>query len=130
MGLADDDIPLRQSAMLPTAGFPGLDHHRVIADVKPAVRVPAHSMKQRVTIRTTCRNKRAANLLPHKFRRFIVCARWFEQDGSPGMVLDPLIRLVMKSDGVTEQALTALMDQVRQSLAEREGHARPERRPS
>lgn len=116
--------------MLPTAGFQSLDHYRVIAHVKPAMRLPAQSMKQRVTFRTTCRNKRAANLLPHNVRRFIVCARWFEQDGSPGMILDPLIRLVMKSDGVTEEALTALMDQVRQSLRGREGHAGTERRPS
>jgi hypothetical protein len=116
--------------MLPTVGFQSLDHYRVIAHVMSTVRAPAQSMKQRVTFRTTCRNKRAANLLPHNVRRFIVCARWFEQDGLPGMVLDPLIRLVMKSDGVTEEALTALMDQIRQSLAEREAHVTPERRPS
>jgi hypothetical protein len=116
--------------MLSTAGFQSLDHYRVIAHVKSAAPVPARSMKQRVTFRTTCRNKGAANLLPHNVRRFIVCARWFEQDGSPGMVLDPLIRLVMKSDGVTEEALTALMEQVRQSLIAREGHASPEHRPS
>jgi hypothetical protein len=36
--------------------------------------------------------------------------------GLASLIRDPLIRLVMKSDGVTEQAMMALMDQVRRSL--------------
>ncbi len=36
--------------------------------------------------------------------------------GLANLMRDPLIRLVMKSDGVTEQAMIALMDQVRRSL--------------
>jgi hypothetical protein len=36
--------------------------------------------------------------------------------GLANLMRDPLIRLVMKSDGVTEQAMMALMDQVRRSL--------------
>jgi hypothetical protein len=53
-------------------------------------------------------------------------------DGKKGvraLLRDPLIRLVMSSDGVTEQAMIALLDQLRQSLAERDGHtAMPMRR--
>jgi hypothetical protein len=33
---------------------------------------------------------------------------------------DPLIRLVMESDGVTEQEMIAVMDQLRRALAARE----------
>ena len=36
-----------------------------------------------------------------------------------GLLHDPLIRLVMLSDGVTEDALAALMNRVRRSLAAR-----------
>ena len=36
------------------------------------------------------------------------------------LLRDPLIRLVMKSDGVTEQDMLAVMDQLRRDLAERE----------
>jgi hypothetical protein len=32
------------------------------------------------------------------------------------LMRDPLIRLVMKSDGVTERVMVALLDQVRRSL--------------
>jgi hypothetical protein len=39
-----------------------------------------------------------------------------DQSGLANLMRDPLIRLVMKSDGVTEQAMMALMDQVRRSL--------------
>ena len=38
----------------------------------------------------------------------------------PDLLRDPLIRLVMKSDGVTEQDMLAVMDQLRRDLAERE----------
>ena len=42
-----------------------------------------------------------------------------EEIGLANLIRDPLIRLVMKSDGVTEQAMMALMDQVRDALAVR-----------
>jgi hypothetical protein len=35
------------------------------------------------------------------------------------LLRDPLIRLVMQSDGVTEQAMIAVIDQLRRSLAAR-----------
>jgi hypothetical protein len=37
-----------------------------------------------------------------------------------GLLGDPLIRLVMASDGVTEQEMIALMDQLHRALAGRE----------
>jgi hypothetical protein len=40
------------------------------------------------------------------------------------LLRDPLIRLVMKSDGVTEQDMIAVMDQLRRSLKAREGDMR------
>jgi hypothetical protein len=39
----------------------------------------------------------------------------------PDLLRDPLIRLVMKSDGITEQEMIALMEQLRRALAAREG---------
>ena len=36
------------------------------------------------------------------------------------LLRDPLIRLVMISDGVTEQAMVVVMEQLRQSLAARQ----------
>ena len=42
----------------------------------------------------------------------------------PDLLRDPLIRLVMKSDGVTELEMIALMDQLRRALAARECHMR------
>jgi hypothetical protein len=38
----------------------------------------------------------------------------------PDLLRDPLIRLVMKSDGVTEQEMVAVMDQLRRALTARE----------
>lgn len=35
------------------------------------------------------------------------------------LLCDPLVRLVMESDGVTEQEMIAVMDQLRRSLAAR-----------
>jgi hypothetical protein len=49
-----------------------------------------------------------------------VCAGLDGKEGVRALLRDPLIRLVMSSDGVTEQAMIALLDQLRQSLAERE----------
>ena len=46
-----------------------------------------------------------------------------DQSGFANLMRDPLIRLVMKSDGVTEQAMIALMDQLRRSLALRASDA-------
>ena len=42
----------------------------------------------------------------------------------PDLLRDPLIRLVMESDGVTEQEMIALMDQLRRALVERERRTR------
>jgi hypothetical protein len=38
----------------------------------------------------------------------------------PGLLRDPLIRLMMKSDGVTEGEMIELMGQLRRALAVRE----------
>jgi hypothetical protein len=40
------------------------------------------------------------------------------------LLRDPLIRLVMNSDGVTEQDMIAVMNQLRRSLKAREGDMR------
>ena len=40
------------------------------------------------------------------------------------LLRDPLIRLVMESDSVTEQEMIAVMDQLRRALTEREGRMR------
>ena len=42
----------------------------------------------------------------------------------PDLLQDPLIRLVMESDSVTEQEMIAVMDQLRRALTEREGRMR------
>jgi hypothetical protein len=42
----------------------------------------------------------------------------------PDLLRDPLIRLVMKSDGVTEQEIVAVMDQLHRVLAAREDRGR------
>lgn len=42
----------------------------------------------------------------------------------PDLLRDPLIRLAMESDGVTEREMIALMDQLRRVLAAREGYIR------
>jgi hypothetical protein len=49
-----------------------------------------------------------------------VCAGSGYKVASTDLLRDPLIRLVMESDGVTEQAMIALVEQVRLSLAARE----------
>jgi hypothetical protein len=49
-----------------------------------------------------------------------VCVRSDDEAGFCSLLRDPLIRLVMDSDGVTEQAMIALVEQVRWSLAARE----------
>ena len=43
----------------------------------------------------------------------------------PDLLRDPLIRLVMKSDGVTQSEMIALMDQLRRALAAREDRICP-----
>jgi hypothetical protein len=42
----------------------------------------------------------------------------------PDLLRDPLIRLAMESDGLTEQEMIALMDQLRRVLAARKGYIR------
>lgn len=54
-----------------------------------------------------------------------MCAGSDDEAGLNGLLRDPLIRLVMDSDGVTEQAMIALVEQVRRSLAAREPQMRP-----
>lgn len=48
-----------------------------------------------------------------------MCAGSNDEAGLNSLLRDPLIRLVMDSDGVTEQAMIALVEQVRRSLAAR-----------
>jgi hypothetical protein len=53
-----------------------------------------------------------------------------DERGWAGLLRDPLIRLVMRSDGVSEAAMIAVMEQLRSSLAGREAQVRQlERRP-
>jgi hypothetical protein len=49
---------------------------------------------------------------------------WSRTDevGFDSLLRDPLIRLVMKSDGVTEQEMIAVMEHLRCALAAREGN--------
>ena len=54
-----------------------------------------------------------------------MCARANYDEAFTSLLHDPLIRLVMLSDGVTEDALIDLMTQVRQSIAAREQARRP-----
>ena len=48
-----------------------------------------------------------------------MCAGSNDDEGLTGLLRDPLIRLVMRSDGVTEQAMIDVIDQLRRSLAAR-----------
>ena len=41
----------------------------------------------------------------------------------PDLLRDPLIRLVMESDGVTEQEMNGVMDQLRRAWQQRVSHA-------
>jgi hypothetical protein len=50
-----------------------------------------------------------------------VCVASDHEERVATLLRDPLIRLVMISDGVTEQAMIAVMEQLRQSLAARQG---------
>ncbi len=59
-----------------------------------------------------------------------MCAASDNEAPLAALLRDPLIRLVMDSDGVTEQALIALLDQVRRSLAARERPTGSEFRPT
>jgi hypothetical protein len=49
-----------------------------------------------------------------------MCRESHDKVKFPDLLRDPLIRLVMKSDGVTEQEMIALMDQLRRAQAARE----------
>jgi hypothetical protein len=48
-----------------------------------------------------------------------VCVGLNDDEGLNSLLRDPLIRLVMQSDGVTEQAMIAVVDQLRRSMAAR-----------
>ena len=50
-----------------------------------------------------------------------MCAEQDDRMRFPDLLRDPLIRLVMESDGVTEQEMNGVMDQLRRALAAREG---------
>ena len=54
-----------------------------------------------------------------------MCAGSDDEAGLNSLLRDPLIRLIMDSDGVTEQAMIALVEQVRRSLAARERQLGP-----
>lgn len=49
-----------------------------------------------------------------------VCARSDDRLDLTSMIHDPLIQLVMDSDGVTEEAMIALVDRIRTTLASRD----------
>jgi hypothetical protein len=49
-----------------------------------------------------------------------MCAGQNDEMRFPDLLRDPLIRLVMESDGVTEQEMNGVMDQLRRALAARE----------
>jgi hypothetical protein len=48
-----------------------------------------------------------------------VCVGLNDDEGLNSLLRDPLIRLVMQSDGVTEQAMIAVVGQLRRSMAAR-----------
>ena len=48
-----------------------------------------------------------------------MCVGLNDDEGLTGLLRDPLVRLVMQSDGVTEQAMAAVLAQLRRSLAAR-----------
>ncbi len=48
-----------------------------------------------------------------------VCVGLNDDEVLTSLLRDPLIRLVMRSDGVTEQAMIAVLEQLRRSLAAR-----------
>ena len=53
-----------------------------------------------------------------------MCAEWKDAEGSDDLLRDPLIRLVMDSDGVTVEAMIGVMQQLRHALASRDRQAR------
>ena len=48
-----------------------------------------------------------------------MCVGLNDDEGLNTLLRDPLVRLVMQSDGVTEQAMIAVLEQLRRSLAAR-----------
>jgi hypothetical protein len=48
-----------------------------------------------------------------------VCVGLKDDEALNSLLRDPLIRLAMQSDGVTEQAMIAVIEQLRRSLAAR-----------
>ena len=53
-----------------------------------------------------------------------MCGRSNDGTKFPDLLRDPLIRLVMESDGVTEHEMNDVMDQLRRALAARESRMR------
>ena len=53
-----------------------------------------------------------------------MCGGWNDGMRFPDLLQDPLIRLVMESDGVTEQEMLGVLDLLRRALAAREGGRR------
>lgn len=51
------------------------------------------------------------------------CAEWMGAEGCDELLRDPLIRLIMDSDGVTMEAMVGVMQQLRQALASRDRRA-------
>jgi len=66
-----------------------------------------------------------AHTEPDKALEVTVCARANYDEAFTSLLHDPLIRLVMASDGVTDDAMIDLMTQVRQAIAAREQPRRP-----
>jgi hypothetical protein len=60
-----------------------------------------------------------AHIGPRTLQEIVVCAETDCEAGFGDLVRDPLIQLVMQSDGVTEREMLALRDQVRCALAAR-----------
>ena len=83
----------------------------------------AHALKQLVTIRTPAAILRCLDW-SHTTSEVTVCVGLNDDEGLNGLLRDPLIRLVMQSDGVTEQAMIAVIEQLRRSLAARVASAR------
>ena len=80
-------------------------------------------MKQHVTVRTVHGNTTLPRLISHTRLEVSRGCRIGREFGLANLIRDPLIRLVMKSDGVTEQAMMALIHQVRDALADCAGNA-------
>ncbi len=70
------------------------------------------------------RPKMLSNITPESCAAPLAGVAREDEAAFGNLLRDPLIRLVMKSDGVTEEAMIALMTQLRRSLAERQSRTR------